>query len=118
MYGRGSLVTLGKNDTMDIAAPALAYLLVSISLSLVLTYFTRRPVVSALIVTLTILFTLVLMIQTLPWSIRYYVQDLVYEPIARDIFNPLIETLLSAAFHVGLPVWVVRHFCCFIPERK
>ena len=103
---------------MEIAAPAIGYFLASVCGSATVYYFIRKPVTAVLVASFSIITILILTIDMIPWSVRHYIQDMIYEPLVIDIFHPISDTIFSLLFHIFLPMIVLVRFRNIIPERR
>lgn len=90
--------------------PALSFTVVAVALGWLLFLILRRPVTSSLIASLVVCAAFVLFRKSLHGDFWYYAQDMIYEPLIRDFLRPPGESILSAAFHFGVPFAILKLF--------
>jgi hypothetical protein len=88
---------------VDPLAPAVVFLTAALSVGWLLSRAIRRVWLASLIGSSATIAVFILLRWHLPMDFWAYAQDLMYEPLLRDVFHKPAETAASALFHLGLP---------------
>lgn len=110
----GSLIESGQNRmffaTVISLWPGLIFLGAAVLLGTVIFLRTHRLIVSSLVASAIVITLCILFRPVLPSGFRYYVKDLMLEPLVRDWFQHPGESITSAAVHFVLPYAILVGF--------